>query len=98
TPSAVTTTSFKDMISGYNTTSMTERPATGISSDKYPTEEKSSTASSLGTSNEYLPFMSVMVPVVVPFTTTVTPGKALPFSSVILPETLIACKGSVENA
>ena len=43
------------------------------------------------TSKEYLPSRSVIVPFVVPFTTTFTPKRGSPFASVTVPVTFLAC-------
>jgi hypothetical protein len=48
-----------------------------------------------GAAMEYFPSASVMVPVVVPFTTTFTPGKADPSSvDVTLPVIVLFCANS----
>ena len=51
-----------------------------ISSFFIPTIVKTNTASLLGTKIEYFPSISVVVPVVVPLTITVTPISFSPFS------------------
>ena len=43
------------------------------------------------TSNAYLPSRSVIVPFVVPFTTTFTPNRGSPLASVIVPVILRDC-------
>src|SRR3546814_18851014 len=46
----------------------------------------------LGTSKEYLPFWSVLIPIAVWFfTTTDTPGRGAPVSSITLPDTTRFC-------
>ena len=49
------------------------------------TEEKTNALALAGTSNEYVPSAFVVVPVVVPLTSTDTLATGLPFSSVTLP-------------
>src|SRR5690606_34705233 len=59
-------------------------------------DEKTRISFELGTSMLYLPSRSVTAPVLVPFTTTVTPGKVSPLAwDVTVPETLI--KGVSED-
>ena len=45
-----------------------------------------------GASNEKLPSMSVMVPLVVPFTTTLAPMIGSPFLSITLPVMRFCCE------
>src|SRR5690554_5727795 len=56
-----------------------------------PTKEKTNVASSGMLVRVYFPSMSVMVPDVVPFTTTVTPGSGCPLLSVTFPDTVRCC-------
>src|SRR5690606_24244476 len=68
---------------------MTDLPFTGTSSVKKPIKLTTKVASS-GTFKLYVPSMEVTVPLVVPFTRILTPGKGSPISSVIVPETRIS--------
>ena len=69
---------------------MTVRPATLCSCVFMPTKEKTTT-SLLFTFNEYFPSTSVIVPLPVPFTNTLTPGKPSPVPSDTTPFKVISC-------
>ncbi|MNL35485.1 hypothetical protein D3C87_1575180 [compost metagenome] len=58
-----------------------------ISWDVYPTNDSTSTDSAPPASMANFPSMSVTVPRCVPFSTTLTPGRPAPFSSVTRPVT-----------
>src|SRR5690606_9062356 len=68
---------------------MMERLFTETSCERYPMEEKTSMSLLLGTSITYLPSRSVVVPVLLPFITIVTPGKVSPLAwDVTVPDTV----------
>src|SRR5690606_21280282 len=87
-----TTTSSKEAISSPITTSITLLSPIDMLWDSNPIKENTNVAPS-GADNEYLPSKSVVVPVVVPDTETVTPGINSPLASVTVPVTVtsIAC-------
>jgi hypothetical protein len=64
---------------------MVERLLMATSWVVYPTKETTKVPEPLGTLSEKLPVASVEAPLVVPFSTTVTPGKPSPVSDVTLP-------------
>src|SRR5690606_7691615 len=71
------------------TTLITERLFTPISWELRPTKLKTKTSSPESTLMEYRPSRSVAVPIMVPFTNTVTPGIGCPSSEeVTVPETV----------
>ncbi|OAV74488.1 hypothetical protein Barb7_02019 [Bacteroidales bacterium Barb7] len=64
-------------------------PPTVASCVTYPIYEKARTAVRPDTVTEYFPLMSVIVPVVVPFSETFTPTSVSPETSVTIPLTVI---------
>ncbi len=84
-------TSSKPTTSASMVTLTVIRSLIGFSTDLIPINENTNWSEPAGTSNTYSPLSSVMVPTVVPFTTTVTPGKGCPLGSATLPLTLRTC-------
>ena len=82
-------TSSSSLLSDSRITSMVLRPFTGFSAVFNPTKRKTSIPSA-GADIEYFPSISVMVPVVAPFTCTETPGNGSP-SDITVPETRFSC-------
>src|SRR5690606_17275201 len=74
-PYPTTTTSPRDTNSGISSTSIVPCPLTTSSCDPYPTELNTRTDSEEGTRMLYLPCTSVIVPMAVPLTATLTPGN-----------------------
>ena len=70
-------------------------PARGSFCEAYPTKVNTSVAFLSGTSSEYFPSALVMVPMVVPSTSILTPGNGVPFSSVTVPVTFYCCSSTL---
>src|SRR5690606_2738823 len=87
-PYPTTTTSSNEEMSSIRTTSITVLLPATMRWDSNPMKENTKVDPS-GTDKLYLPSILVAVPVVVPSTDTVTPGKGSPFWSVTVP--VITC-------
>src|SRR3954462_14842581 len=68
---------------------------TFISSGAKPTLENTSVDCREGTFTTKAPLLSVVVPVVVPFTDTLTPERGFPFSSFTVPTTLTSWEKAI---
>ncbi len=97
-PYPTTTTSFNAFESSSKVTLMVCCAFTGYSMLLYPRNEKTKVALS-GTSRLYLPFISVIVPIVVPLTDTLHPTITSPEYSLTCPVTLLLfCTGFCTSA
>src|SRR5690606_20969714 len=89
-PYPTTTTSLNRCTSSSNVNLQFVRPFTDTPFVTNPIKENVRTASSSETESEYLPSASVTVPLVVPFSRILTPGRGCCKSSRTTPETVWA--------
>jgi hypothetical protein len=75
---------------------MVERFPIAISFESNPIKEKTRKLALSGTVSVYLPEASVLVPIMVPFTTTLTPGIGRASSSVTNPDSVLS-SGAVKS-
>ncbi len=90
-PYPTTTTSSRPMVSSSSRMLKTLCVPMMTSWGFIPTKEKSRTLARSGTVRVKFPDASVTVPTVVPFTTTVAPGIAIPFLSLTFPRMVRSC-------
>jgi len=90
-PYPIATTSSKPMLSSSITIFKDDFPDVATSMVFIPTNEKTNVALSGIFGSENFPSISDITPVVVPFTTTETPGKVAPVASVTLPVNFFSC-------